>query len=128
MNVNVENEIGGTLYVTYDNGFGEKTDTLTALSTKLLVGSAVILEAVTAELSTFLGWYENDTLLTTENVYTFTTTDTHRNIVAKFKTDSTTTNIDDVNTSTSDVYKIFRDGQIYIYKNGSLHTITGQEL
>ena len=128
MNVNVDNEIAGLLYITYDNGYGEKTDTLTTLSTKLLVGSAVTLEAVATELSTFLGWYENDALLTTENVYTFTTTDTHRNIVAKFKTDSTTTNVDDVNTSTSGVYKIFRDGHIYIYKDGSIHTITGQEL
>jgi hypothetical protein len=128
MNVNVDNEIAGLLYITYDNGYGEKTDTLTTLSTKLLVGSTVTLEAVATELSTFLGWYENDTLLTTETLYTFTTTDTHRNIVAKFKTDSTTTNVDDVNTSTSGVHKIFRDGHIYIYKNGSLHAITGQEL
>jgi hypothetical protein len=128
MNVNVDNEIGGTLYVTYDNGFGEKTDTLTTLSTKLLVGSVVTLEAVATELSTFLGWYENDTLLTTEALYTFTTTDTHRNIVAKFKTNSTTTALDNMDASTSDVYKMFIDGQLYIYRQGELYTITGQGL
>jgi hypothetical protein len=128
MNASVDNEVGGLMYITYDNGLGTKTDTLTSLSTKLLIGSVVTLEAVATELSTFLGWYENDELLTTEALYTFITTDIHRNIEAKFKTDSTTTNVDNVNASTSGVYKIFRDGHIYIYKDGSIHTITGQEL
>jgi hypothetical protein len=128
MNASVDNEVGGLMYITYDNGLGTKTDTLTSLSTKLLIGSVVTLEAVATELSTFLGWYENDELLTTEALYTFITTDTHRNIVAKFKTDSTTTDLDNIDSSTSDVYKILRDGHIYIYKSGVLHTITGQEL
>ena len=128
MNASVDNEVGGLMYITYDNGLGTKTDTLTSLSTKLLIGSVVTLEAVATELSTFLGWYENDELLTTEALYTFITTDTHRNIVAKFKTDSTTTDLDNIDSSSSDVYKILRDGHIYIYKSGVLHTITGQEL
>ena len=128
MNASVDNVLGGLLYITYDNGYGEKTDTLTSLSTKLLIGSVVTLEAATAEQSTFLGWYENEELLTTEALYTFTVTDTNRNIVAKFKTDSTTTDLDGIDASTSNVRKILRDGQIYIYKNGVLHTITGQEL
>ena len=128
MNASVDNVLGGLLYITYDNGYGEKTDTLTSLSTKLLIGSVVTLEAATAEQSTFLGWYENEELLTTEALYTFTVTDTNRNIVAKFKTDSTTTDVEGIDASTSNVRKILRDGQIYIFKNGVLYTTIGQEL
>ena len=128
MNASVDNVLGGLLYITYDNGYGEKTDTLTSLSTKLLIGSVVTLEAATAEQSTFLGWYENEELLTTEALYTFTVTDTNRNIVAKFKTDSTTTDLDGIDASTSNVRKIFRDDQIYIYKNGVLYNIIGHTL
>ena len=127
MNASVDNEIGGLLYITYDNGYGAKTDTLTSLTTKLLIGSEVTLEAVATELSTFLGWYENDELITSEAIYTFTVADTNRNIVAKFKTNSTTTDLGNIDV-TFDVRKIFRDGNIYIYINGELYTITGQVL
>jgi uncharacterized repeat protein (TIGR02543 family) len=128
VNVSVENNIGGMIAVTYDNGLGVKTDTVETGIYNTLIETSVVLEAIADDTYTFDGWYEDNTLITSENPYTYTATDGNREIVAKFNKVSTPTYLENNIIPTSEVYKLFLNGQLYIYNQGKKYTVMGQEL
>jgi hypothetical protein len=128
LNVDVENHIGGMVAVTYNNGVRLQSDTTEAGTYNTLIESVVTLEAIADDKYMFDGWYENGTFVTSENPYTFTATDSKRTIVAIFNKVSTPTYLENNTISTSDVYKLFLNGQLYIYNQGKRYTVMGQEL
>jgi uncharacterized repeat protein (TIGR02543 family) len=125
--VGVEN-IGGVVAVTYDNGLGQKTDTIEEGNYNTLIESVVVLEAIADDGYVFDGWYEDATLITSENPYTYTVDGNSRNIVAKFEKKSITTYLENNTISNEDIYKLFLNGKLYIYKQGKKYTVMGQEL
>ena len=127
LHVGVEN-IGGVVAVTYDNGLGQKTDTIEEGNYNTLIESVVVLEAIADDDYVFDGWYEDATLITSENPYTYTVDGNSRNIVAKFEKKSITTYLENNTISNEDIYKLFLNGKLYIYKQGKKYTVMGQEL
>ena len=70
--------------VTVSNEDTAKGTTTTYTNEKVSEGTSVTLKVTAAEGYAFLGWYEGDTCLSTDGVYTFTMTKQSRNIVAKW--------------------------------------------
>lgn len=125
--ISVENAEGGSVEIAYKDGKDTTAIITNTGSYKAFVNTPVTLTATADTDYVFDGWYENATLITSENPYAYTAAEGNRNIVAKFKKTSTPTYLEN-NTSSSEIYKLFQNGKLYIYKQGKKYTVMGQEL